>query len=129
MEPPSGEDKFLVYWLGVFEANGKLSNSVTGCWKLRCAHFSGRIRPHAWTEEKCAHAPHTKLSDTIERATILLYESEFTVGRRLEKVTKLQVEEALRAHPAHHARLPRTWVPKTVTLQDKQKGRGKSRKR
>ena len=129
MELATDADELKINWLGVFDNKGKITNSVTGTWQLRCAHSTGRVNPHPWTVERCGCAPHALLSDTIQRSSVLLYESEFTGGGRLDKVTKTQVEEALRAHPAHHKMLPSAWVPKTVTLHDKKKGRGKSRRR
>ena len=127
--PTAGEDEFRINWMGVFDGSGKITNSVTGIWRLRCAHSTARLRPHPWTEEKCSCEPHSKLADTIQRSSILLYESECTEQGRLDKVTKTQVEEMLRAHTEHHAKLPPSWIPKMVSLQDKKKGRGKSRRR
>ena len=129
VEPATPADKLSIYWLGVFDSNGKITNSITGIWRLRCTHSTGRIRPHAWAETRCACAPHGKQLDTIERSSILLYESEFTEQGRLDKVTKGQIEEVLRERPEHHSLLPSSWVPKETTLQDRKRGRGKSRRR
>lgn len=117
-------------WLGVFNAKGQLENSVTGSWRVRCVHSTGRLRPHAWTQERCACEPHARMSDTIQRSTILLYECEFTENARLTNVSKTQVVEALKAQaPDRLQRLPKTWLPKEYTMQDKKRGKGKSRKR
>ena len=117
-------------WLGVFNTKGKLENSVTGAWSVRCAHSTGRSRPHPWTQAKCACEPHARLCDTITRSSILLYECEFTEGNRLTGISKTQVVDALRQlAPERLSRLPKTWLPKEVTMQDKKRGKGKSRNR
>ena len=130
LEPSSPDHMLNVVWLGVFNAKGQLENSVTGSWHVRCAHSTGRVRPHAWTQERCACEPHKLLTDTIQRSSILLYECEFTENDRLTAVSKAQVVEALSAQaPDRMQRLPKTWLPKEFTMQDKKRGRGKSRKR
>ena len=129
-EPTAPEDTFLIAWLGVFNAQGKLQRSVTGGWQIRCAHSSGRVAPHAWTETRCACEPHKRMVDTIERQSILLYECEFTDGMRLNAITKGQVVSALKAFPERMKSLPKSWQPKEeVSLQDKCKKKGKARKR
>lgn len=130
LDRSSPDDKFQIAWLGVFNAKGQLENSVTGVWRLRCAHSTGRVRPHAWTQERCACEPHALLCDAIQRSSILLYECEFTEGHRLTTVSKTQVVEALTQQaPERLPRLPKSWLPKEVVMQDKKRGRGKSRKR
>ena len=129
LDPSTPEDTFTISWLGVFNSAGKLENSVTGAWHLRCAHRSGRVAWHAWEEARCSCAPHARMTDIVERKSILLYECEFTDGGRLNSVTKGQVVQALKEYPARIKRLPKTWVPKTQTLQDKVKSKGKGRKR
>ena len=116
-------------WLGVFNAKNQLENSVTGGWLVRCAHATGRVKPHPWTEEKCACEPHAPLCDTIKRSSILLYECEFTPGNRLNNLTKQQVVDALKAFPERLQRLPKTWLPIEITMQDKKRSRGKACKR
>ena len=128
--PPCDTDTFEVAWLSVFDAKNHITNSVTGVWALRCAHFSSRVNVHPFKEDRCRCAPHKLLRETIARKSILLYDAEFTSGGRVNGVTKEHVVEALKKQSdKSYALLPKAWLPKEITLQSQKRAKGKSRKR
>ena len=132
--PSTDTDKFQIAWLGVFDAKHKITNSVTGIWRLRCAHSNNRVKVHPWSAEKCCAAPHSLMVDTIERASILLYDVEFTEGGRLNEVSKTQIVQTLsqlQNKSALFELLPKTWKKTTepVSLRSKKGGKGKGRRR
>ena len=53
MEPATNDDEIPVYWMGVFDSRGRITNSIVGSYSLRCAFATRRVQFHMWDCEVC----------------------------------------------------------------------------
>eukprot|EP00965_Chrysotila_dentata_P119860 3963591-Pleurochrysis_carterae.AAC.4 len=139
IHPATAKDEFDISWLGVFNAQGRVVDSVVGSWVPRCKHLDARGRVHAWKQasashtlsllpssllfstclvtallslllwETCCTAPHGKQCDKVKREAILMYNVELTNISRVSMESKQQICKALEPHPAAVQLLPSTW--------------------
>eukprot|EP00965_Chrysotila_dentata_P176568 5830556-Pleurochrysis_carterae.AAC.1 len=65
IEEMSKEDGFQIQWLNNIYTRGKVLDTVTGAWKLRCTHINNRGVAHSWAEATCGRAPHSKMLATV----------------------------------------------------------------
>eukprot|EP00965_Chrysotila_dentata_P083807 2766211-Pleurochrysis_carterae.AAC.6 len=132
VEAISDDDTFLVSYLSVFDARGKLTNSVVGSWKPRCKKRNIQNDVHvfsqvvimifaaAWKLRKrrqkfmprrlpLVSVWHmvAKELENVSGASILLYDIELTNSKHLSADAKMQIVRALKAHSDASAMLPR----------------------